>query len=84
MIRNSGLKSHDLQHLYVELGLSSPEIERAEEIANSRDPQLRGLRVLQCWRKKVGKNANRIAIINALEKCNRREAVEYLKKQWNL
>ncbi|XP_072026918.1 uncharacterized protein [Amphiura filiformis] len=80
----AGLQNDDMVILFVELEIDAPNIERAQRIADTKDFQLQASKVLQTWRKKKGKAASKIVIINALEACKLKDAVEILKDTWKL
>ena len=78
------LSRAELHRLFLELGISDTDVENAERIADSRDIGLQANKVLKMWREKIGKNATRRRIINALTECSFMDAKEILEEKWSL
>ena len=58
----------ELQHLFLNLGISQRDIEHAERSANTTDTRLKAMKVLQWWRKTEGKDATLAKLIDAKTK----------------
>ncbi|XP_072049912.1 uncharacterized protein [Amphiura filiformis] len=73
----------DLQKLYSALGLSSQQVQKIESGTETTDVDLRARCVLEFWRES-NQQASHNAILDALEKCQNREAKEKLETLWNI
>ncbi|XP_072048939.1 uncharacterized protein [Amphiura filiformis] len=71
----------DLQKLYSALGLSSQQVQKIESSTETTDVDLRARCVLEFWREN-NQQASHNVIIDALEKCQNREAKEKLETLW--
>ncbi|XP_072020841.1 twitchin-like [Amphiura filiformis] len=74
----------NLKHLFKQLGIKEPDIEKAILKADTKDFQLQSNNVLHYWRQTNGKKATRKAIIKALEECNLNKAKEILLAKWTV
>ena len=72
----------DLERLYHALGLQSTDIEKAQANAGCNNVDIKARYVLQFWLKTEGKGATRERILEALEKCQNRLAVQQLESTW--
>ena len=73
----------DLQQLYHALNLTYSDVEKEERNADTTDVNIRALHVLRLWRNRLGRNATRKTILDALEKCRNMEARDILDYTWN-
>ena len=78
------LSHAQLHHLFHELDIADNDVENAERIADSRDFQLQANKVLKMWRAKIGNNATRRRIIDALTECSFNEGKAILEEKWGL
>ena len=74
----------ELEMFYPELGLSDQDIEKAKINANVDDVDLKAMNVLRLWLKKKGQQATRQAVLQALERCECKNAMEQLRIKWGL
>ena len=74
----------DLERLFHALDLQSTDIEKAQENVSLNDVDLKARNVLLFWRKTKGKAATRERILEALKKCENRNAVQQLEATWNI
>ena len=74
----------DLESFFQALGLQPPDIEKEKANAGVNDVNLQARNVLRFWRKTEGKAATRKRILEALEKCEKRLAVQQLEATWKL
>ena len=77
-----GLTYNDLHKLYGELHLSLADINREERNSDTRDYSIQAEHILSYWRKKNGKVATRKTILDALQECHNKEAIENLEGKW--
>ena len=82
--QKTGLDRNQLKNLYKELDLPDNVVENAERNADTRDVNLQADKVLHHWRATKGREANKQAILDALEGCNFKEAIEFLTKEWEI
>ena len=73
----------DLQQLYHALDLTYSDVQKAERNADTTDENIRAWHVLRLWRNRLGRNATRQAILDALENCRNLEARDMLDYTWN-
>ena len=76
------LRPYDLMKLLTVLGIQECEIQELERDLAANDEDLRAMGVFQTWRKANGSRATRIAILDALRRCNNVEAEEELAEKW--
>ncbi|XP_072016939.1 NLR family CARD domain-containing protein 4-like [Amphiura filiformis] len=81
---NANLLHHQLQQLYIQLGLKASTIENAERGSDSKYPMHQAIHVLRSWRQSNGVKATRKAIIDALIECSLIEAKDILVNKWTL
>ena len=74
----------DLEKFFLELGLRPTDIEKEKANAGVNDINLQARNVLRFWSKTEGKAASRERILEALEKCENRLAVQQLEATWKL
>ena len=72
----------DLQRLYSALGVESNDVEKAEKRADTKDVDLIGREVLVFWRKTIGRDATRQAILDAMDACRDTQAKGKLIQRW--
>ena len=77
------LSIDELKFLYIELGLESRDVEKAEAEAGTTNENLKARQVLLEWRKNKGHDATREFVLEALEKCGNTRAMEELHKTWS-
>ena len=74
----------DLESFFLELGLQPTDIEKEKANAGVNNVHLQARNVLRFWRKTEGTAATRERILEALEKCENRLAVQQLEDKWKL
>ena len=57
-----------LKRLYQELGMSQQDVEKTERKAATNDENLKTKAVLQLWKKRNGKKADRHVLLQAIQK----------------
>ena len=72
----------DLEHLYVELGISRSMIQFAGLNVHSSDGKLKAMAVLREWRKEAGLAATKEALLDTLSICENNDAIVRLMDKW--
>ena len=78
----SSLSLSAVQLLYEKLEIPYTDVEKQEENAGCRDPDIKARYVLRYWRQINGKKATRRRLLEALKICKFIKAMETLEKRW--
>ena len=77
------LSIDELKFLYVELGLESRDVQKAEAEASTTNENLKAKQVLLEWLKNKGHDATRECVLEALKQCGNTWAIGELLKTWS-
>ena len=81
VVRLLGLS--DLRELYYALGISGTDVEKWERDAGEgASCDLKAMKVLECWRKREGRDATRYALLEGLKKGKNEHARLHLEMLW--
>ena len=76
------LQPYDLMKLLTAPDIQEDDMKELERDLAANDDDLRAMEVFQTWRKVKGSRATRIAILDALRRCNNVEAEEDIIEKW--
>ena len=76
------LRPYDLMKLLTALDIHEDDLKELERDLAANDDDLRAMGVFQTWRKAKGSRATRMAILDALRRCDNVEAEEELVEKW--
>ena len=76
------LQPDDFPLLYEKLRIMHRHVMKAELRANTTDPDIKAKSVLRQWKQKKGRRATRRAILTALRRCKKRDAMRALEEKW--
>ena len=76
------LTPDELTLLYVKLGISHVKVQKAEDSAGGRGPDIKALNVLRQWKQMNGQLASKEKMLEAMKQCKFVDSYEKLTKIW--